>query len=96
MVNYCNSVKIGGIIMKRPVNLRLDENIITILNDLANKFHSTKTEIIEKAIILFSKQNNITKNNLLQFAGKLKSHEADEILKNIKENKNSKDLNESL
>ncbi len=78
--------------MKRAVNLRLEESVIVTLNRLSKELHSTKTEVIEKAISLFSKQNNLQQNKLLQFAGKLKSHDADGILSSIKEHKNSKDF----
>lgn len=78
--------------MKRAVNLRLEENVIVTLNQLSKELHSTKTEIIEKAIGLFSKQNNLQQNRLLQFAGKLKSNDADNILHNIQSDKNSKNF----
>jgi len=78
--------------MKRAVNLRLDESVIMTLNQLSEELHSTKTEVIEKAISLFSKQNNLQQNNLLQFAGKLKANDADSILKDINSSKNTKDF----
>lgn len=78
--------------MKRAVNLRLEENIIYTLNQLSKELHTTKTDIIEKAINVFSKENNLKKNNLLQFAGVLKNVEADKLLLDIKTNKNTKDL----
>ena len=58
--------------MKRAVNLRLEESVIITLNQLSEELHTTKTDIIEKAISFFSKQNNIQQNQLLEFAGKLK------------------------
>ena len=78
--------------MKRAVNLRLDESVIFTLNQLSDELHSTKTEIIEKAIEFFSKQNQLQQNNLLQFAGKLKNSDAQSMLNEIKNNKNSKDF----
>ncbi|MEA2111214.1 MAG: hypothetical protein U9P71_04100 [Campylobacterota bacterium] len=82
--------------MKRAVNLRLEESVIVTLNQLTEELHTTKTEVIEKAISFFSKQNNLKHNQLLQFAGKLKSNDADNILQNIKDNKNSKDFDLDL
>ena len=58
--------------MKRAVNIRLEESVIITLNQLSEELHTTKTDIIEKAISFFSKQNNIQHNQLLNFAGKLK------------------------
>lgn len=82
--------------MKKAVNIRLDESVIYMLNQLADELQTTKTEVIEKAISFFSKQNEIKHNNLLQFAGKLKNSEADDILQNIKDSKNSKDFELAL
>ncbi|CAA6811994.1 MAG: Unknown protein [uncultured Sulfurovum sp.] len=78
--------------MKRAVNIRLDETVIYILNQLTQELKTTKTEVIERAIELFRKENQIKQNNLLQFAGALKSSEADKMLQDIKESKNSKDI----
>ena len=81
-----------GVIMKRAVNLRLEENVIVTLNQLSEELHTTKTEVIEKAISFFSKQNNLKHNQLLQFAGKLKSNDADNMLQSIADDKNSKEF----
>ena len=78
--------------MKRAVNLRLEENVIITLNQLTEELHTTKTEVIEKAISFFSKQNNLKHNQLLQFAGKLKNSDADSMLQTIVNDKNSKDF----
>jgi len=78
--------------MKRAVNIRLDEQIIYILNQLTQELQVTKTEVIERAIELFRKENQIKQNNLLQFAGSLKSSEANKMLQEIQESKNSKDF----
>ncbi len=82
--------------MKRAVNLRLEESIILTLNQLSNELNTTKTEVIEKALILFSKTKQKEKNDLLQFAGILKNNEANRLLQDIQENKNSKDFELSL
>jgi hypothetical protein len=78
--------------MKRAVNLRLEESSIATLNLLTKELHTTKTEVIEKAISFFSKQNNLKQNQLLQFAGKLKNSNADNMLQSIVDDKNSKDF----
>lgn len=78
--------------MKRAVNLRLDESVIVTLNQLTEELHATKTEVIEKAINFFSKENNLKHNQLLEFAGKLKSSDADTMLQSIADNKNSKEF----
>lgn len=78
--------------MKRAVNLRLEENVIITLDQLTKELYPTKTEVVEKAISLFSKKNNLKQNILLQYAGKLKDSEADKILLNMQNDKNIKDF----
>ena len=78
--------------MKRAINVRLEENIILTLEKLSDDFHTTKTDIIEKAIQLFSKQKNEKNNNLMQFAGTLDSRSADTMLDAIENDKLSKDF----
>ena len=82
--------------MKRAVNIRLDEQIIYVLNQLTEELKTTKTEVIERAIELFSKENKVKQNNLLQFAGIMKPSEADAMLEAIREDKNSKDVDFKL
>ena len=78
--------------MKRAVNIRLDENIIITLNQLAKELNTTKTEIVESALKLFSKTKQKEKNQLLEFAGILKNNEANKMLSDIQIDKNSKDF----
>ena len=82
--------------MKRAVNIRLEESVILTLNKLADELNTTKTDIVEKAIKLFSKTKQKKQNNLLEFAGILKSSEADKILQSIKSDRNDKDFELSL
>ena len=82
--------------MKRAVNLRLEESIILTLNQLANELNTTKTEVIEKALKLFSKTKQKEQNTLLQYAGILKNNEANNLLDDIKDNKNSKEFELNL
>ncbi len=82
--------------MKRAVNLRLEESVIVTLNELTQELHTTKTEVIEKAISFFSKQNSLKHSELLQFAGKLKGNDADKILQSIVNDKSSKDFELNL
>ena len=52
--------------MKRAVNLRLDESVIATLNTLSEALHTTKTDVVEKAIRFFSNENKMKQNTLLQ------------------------------
>jgi len=78
--------------MKKAVNLRLDEGIIIVLNQLSKELNTTKTEVVEKAIQLFSKNNKTSHNNLIQFAGKLKDTDATKMLEAIMNDKNTKNF----
>jgi predicted transcriptional regulator len=82
--------------MKRAMNVRLEENIILTLEKLSREMHTTKTDVIEKAIQLFSKQKSKKNNELMQYAGVLDTSEADNILESIKNNKSSKDFTMDL
>ena len=78
--------------MKKAINIRLEENILLVLEQLSKDLHTTKTDIIEKSIHQFSKQNSKKQNDLLQFAGIIGNNEADMILTNIKDDRLSKDF----
>ena len=82
--------------MKRAVNVRLEESIIVTLNQLADELNTTKTDVIEKALKLFSKKNQKKQNDLLKFAGILKNNEANNLLNDIQNNKNSKEFELNL
>ncbi|MFP4332610.1 MAG: hypothetical protein ACLFQJ_04865 [Campylobacterales bacterium] len=78
--------------MKRAVNLRLEDSVIATLNSLSEELHTTKTDVVEKAIQLLSKESKTKQNNLLQFAGKLGTNEADKMLDSIANDKNTKNF----
>ena len=82
--------------MKRAVNLRLDESMILTLNQLAHELNTTKTEVIEKALKLFSKTRLKEQSDLLQYAGILKEDEAEQWLDAVKHDKNHKDFELNL
>ena len=82
--------------MKRAVNLRLEESIIFTLNQLANEFNTSKTDIVEKALKFFANKKQKEKNSLLKFAGILKNSDAKKLLNDIELNKNSKDFELNL
>lgn len=69
--------------MKKPINIRLEENIIIKLEQLSKNLHTTKTDIIERAIKLFANYKNTKDNNLIKFAGILDKKEAKNILDSI-------------
>ena len=82
--------------MKKAVNLRLEERIVVLLNHLSNEYHTTKTEIVEKAIEHFSNESRKKHNHLMEFAGKLGSKDADAMLEAIRGDKDHKDFSLDL
>ena len=82
--------------MKKAVNLRLEERIIVILNNLSHEFHTTKTEIVEKAIEKFSKESKRQHNHLMAFTGTLSDKDADRMLDTIQNDKNRKEFSLDL
>jgi predicted transcriptional regulator len=82
--------------LKQAANFRLDEAILKTISVLAKDLHTTKTGIIEKAVIQFASSLENKRNSLLQFAGSLDSNEADTILNAIQMDKNSKDIHADL
>jgi len=82
--------------MKKAVNLRLEERIVVLLNRLSDELHTTKTEIVEKAIERFSSESKREKNRLMTFAGTLADKEADKMEASIRESKNTKSFSLDL
>ena len=82
--------------MKQAANFRLDENILTTIAVLANDLQTSKTDIIEKAVIHFAASREGRRNTLMQFAGTLAADEADTILNAIQTDKSSKDSDFAL
>ena len=54
--------------------------------------NTTKTDVIEKALKLFSTTKQKEKNNLLQFAGILNNNEANNFIDIIQNDKNNKNF----
>jgi predicted transcriptional regulator len=82
--------------LKQAVNFRLDEAVLTTIAVLAKDLHTTKTDIIEKAVAQFALSKQNKRNSLMQFAGSLAASEADTILNAIRTDKNNKDIDVDL
>jgi predicted transcriptional regulator len=78
--------------MKQAANFRLDETVLNTIATLAKDLHTTKTDIIEKAVAQFAATTTHKRNALMQFAGALGKNDADSILSAIQKDKNSKDI----
>lgn len=78
--------------MKQMVTFRFTPHAIVLLAALNEHLNMTKTEVIEEAINLYAKKKLHIDNPLLKFAGTLDSEDADEMLKNIKNNRKNKEI----
>lgn len=76
--------------MKKAVNFRLSEQAIAILLLLENKMHTTKTAILESALLEYAKEKTISQNTLMHYAGMLSHQDGDDMLKNIKSRRRKK------
>lgn len=78
--------------MKQAANFRLDETVVTVINVLAKDLHTTKTDVIEKAVMQFASSLQKKRNGLIQFAGSLDANDAEAMLSSIQKDKDSKDI----
>ncbi|NOT84183.1 MAG: hypothetical protein HOP02_05220 [Methylococcaceae bacterium] len=77
--------------MKQATNFRLDEAILNTIGVLAKDLHTSKTNIVEKAVLQYAASLASNRNSLLQFAGSLNADDADTMLETIQQDKNRKD-----
>lgn len=82
--------------MRQATNFRLDESVINTITVLAKDLHTTKTNVIEEAVIHYAASLKTKRNALLQFAGALDVNEADVMLDKLQRDKDSKDLDIGL
>ena len=82
--------------MKQAVNFRLNKSTIHALRMLEQKFHCSKTAIVEKALESYAKRELTKQQLIMEYAGLLKASNADELLASIKENKHNKKIQVQL
>lgn len=78
------------------MNFRLSKSAATTLTLLEKKLHSSKTAIIEDALMFYAKKKLAQQNQLLQFAGMLNAKEGDEMLEAVQANKHNKNIEVEL
>jgi len=78
--------------MKKPVNFRLNPQTVATLTLLSDKEKKSRTEIVENAIEIYSKEQSQKRNRLLQFAGSISNETADDLLKTIYSNRVNKEI----
>ena len=76
--------------MKSPTNFRLEETTLSLLSQLANQLHTTRTDIVEQAIANYAKLKIAKHDRLMALAGSYDDETADDILGDIKESRRNK------
>ena len=71
-------------------NLVLDNNLLAMITSLAERFKTTKEDIVKKAVRSYEK-NVTSRNHLMDFAGILEEEEAQNILNSIYNNRQDKE-----
>lgn len=85
-----------GKLMKHAVNFRLSKQAITTLSLLEKKMHTSKTDIIERALQSYAKKKIANQDTLMRYAGMLNQQEADDMLENIKSSRRNKRMRVKL
>lgn len=78
--------------MKKAVSFRFKKNTLIILNRLKEKFHTTKTDIVEKALAFYAEEKLKSDNPLMKHAGIFSAEEADAMLVDIKKSRRNKNI----
>ncbi len=78
--------------MKHALNFRLDSKAVVALSLLEKELHTSKTTIVEQALLYFAKKKLTHRQSLLAFAGTLREKDADEMLEAIAINKHNKEI----
>lgn len=78
--------------MKSPTNFRLEESTLSLLAQLADQLHTTRTDIVEQAIHEYARLKQAKQNRLMALAGAMDEDTADSMLKDIRESRQDKDM----
>jgi len=76
--------------MKSPTNFRLEETTLSLLAQLANQLHTTRTDIVEQAIANYAQLKMAKHNRLMALAGSYDAETADNMLDEIKQSRHNK------
>ena len=76
--------------MKSPTNFRLEETTLSLLAQLANQLHTTRTDIVEQAIANYASLKMQKHNRLMALAGSYDEETADNILDEIRQSRRNK------
>ncbi|HLD84456.1 MAG TPA: hypothetical protein VI844_01650 [Coxiellaceae bacterium] len=76
---------------KTAINFRLNRRALLLLSLLKEKLHTSKTDVVEKALQHYASQKlNAKQSTLMQYAGILSEQESDRLLVTIKNDRHNK------
>lgn len=81
---------------KKPANFRLSHQTMMILIRLEKTLHTSKTDIVEKALQYYANQQGQFNNTLMRFAGIFSEKESDAMLSIIKHDRRNKTMQVKL
>lgn len=77
--------------MKQAMNFRFTPQTISLLHQLEEELHLSKTAVLEQALISLAKKKlSAAPNPLLSFAGKMSEKDADSLLDSISSSRKNK------
>lgn len=77
--------------MRKPHTFNLTHTATVLLEELKEKGNTTKTDIVERAILEYAKPSK-KKNALLDYAGTISEKTADKMLREIYRHRDSKPI----
>lgn len=82
---------------KTPINFRITRRTLILLRLLEDKLHTSKTNVVERALQDYANQKlKRTKNTLMRFAGILSEKETDDMLSVIRSDRRNKTIRVKL
>ena len=82
--------------MRKTVSFRFEKNTLLILASLEEALRTSKTDIIEKAVVFYAAKKLKQNNALMRHAGALSNEDADDMLFTIKKDRKNKKIKGKL
>ena len=76
--------------MKSATNFRLEETTLLLLSQLASQLQTSRTDIVEQAVVAYARIKMEKHSRLMALAGSFDEIMADEMLSDIKQSRRSK------
>jgi len=67
--------------VKKLVTYRMNNDIVVLINELANEYQTTKVHIVENAVRTYASLKKFHNKDLLKFIGKIDKNEIKKIKK---------------